>query len=128
LRLSLAQYRALAAFAQFGSDLDKATQSQLALGERLTEILKQPQYQPMDVEKQVLVIWAASNGFTDDVPVSDVRSFESELIRFVENSHPAILQNLREKKAVTDEIQKDLEQSLKDFKDVWAERAQAVAA
>src|SRR5436305_1461912 len=128
LRLSLAQYRALAAFSQFGSDLDKATQAQLALGERLTEILKQPQYQPMDVEKQVLVIWAANNGYTDDVPVADVRTFEAELLRFVENSHPGILQALREKKAVTDEIQKDLEQSLKDFKELWAERAQAAAA
>src|SRR5438093_2681844 len=125
LRLSLAQYRALAAFAQFGSDLDKATQSQLALGERLTEILKQPQYQPMDVEKQVLVIWTANNGFTDDVPVADVRAFEAELLRFIENSHPGILQKLREKKAVTDEIEKDLQQSLKDFKETWAERAQA---
>ncbi|HEV8588904.1 MAG TPA: F0F1 ATP synthase subunit alpha [Pyrinomonadaceae bacterium] len=128
LRLNLAQYRALAAFAQFGSDLDKATQAQLALGERLTEILKQPQYQPMDVEKQVLVIWAANNGYTDDVPVLDVRTFEAELLRFIENSHPAILQNLREKKAVTDEIEKDLHQSLKDFKETWSERAQAVAA
>jgi F-type H+-transporting ATPase subunit alpha len=128
LRLSLAQYRALAAFAQFGSDLDKATQAQLALGERLTEILKQPQYQPMDVEKQVLVIWAANNGYLDDVPVADVRSFEGELIRFIENSHPAVLQNLREKKAVTEEIEKDLHQSLKDFRETWAERAQAAAA
>ena len=128
LRLSLAQYRALAAFAQFGSDLDKATQAQLALGERLTEILKQPQYQPIDVEKQVLVIWAANKGFTDDVPVADVRAFEAELIRFIENSHPGILQALREKKAVTDDIEQDLQQSLKDFKEVWAERAQAVGA
>ena len=128
LRLSLAQYRALAAFAQFGSDLDKATQAQLALGERLTEILKQVQYQPMDVEKQVLIIWAATNGFTDDVPVADIRKFEAELLSFVENSHPGILQALREKKAITDEIQKDLEQSLKDFKDRWAENARAAAA
>src|ERR671939_197521 len=119
LRLDLAQFRELQAFAQFGSDLDKATQAQLALGERLTELLKQPQYQPMDVEKQVLVIWSANNGYTDDVPVADVRTFEAELIRFVENSHPGILQALREKKAVTDEIQKDLHQSLKDFKDRW---------
>jgi F-type H+-transporting ATPase subunit alpha len=128
LRLSLAQYRALAAFAQFGSDLDKATQSQLALGERLTEILKQPQYQPVDVEKQVLIIWAANSGYTDDVPVADVRSFETELLRFMENSHPGVLQALRDKKAVTDEIEKDLNQSLKDFKEVWAERSQAAAA
>ncbi len=128
LRLDLAQYRELAAFAQFGSDLDKTTQAQLARGQRLTEILKQPQYQPMDVEKQVLIIWAATNGFTDDVAIEDVRKFETELLKFIENSHPGVLQNLREKKAVTDDIKKDLEQSLKDFKDVWAERAQAVAA
>src|SRR5712692_3680504 len=128
LRLSLAQYRALAAFAQFGSDLDKATQAQLALGERLTEILKQPQYEPMDVEKQVLIIWAATNGFTDDVPVENIRKFEAELLRFIENSHPAVLSKLREKKAIDDEIQKDLEQSLKDFKERWAEDARAAAA
>jgi F-type H+-transporting ATPase subunit alpha len=128
LRLDLAQYRELAAFAQFGSDLDKATQAQLSRGQRLTEILKQPQYQPMDVEKQVLIIWSATNGFTDDVPVEDLRKFEEEVLRFVENSHPAVLQKLREKKAITDEIQKDLEQSLKDFKDTWAKNAQAAAA
>src|SRR5256712_7086058 len=124
LRLNLAQYRDLAAFAQFGSDLDRATQSQLALGERLTEILKQPQYQPMDVEKQVLLIWCATNGFTDDVAVEDIRKFETDLLKFIENSHPGVLQRLREKKAITDEIQKDLEQSLKDFKEVFQVRTE----
>jgi F-type H+-transporting ATPase subunit alpha len=128
LRLSLAQYRALAAFAQFGSDLDKATQAQLALGERLTEILKQAQYQPIDVEKQVLVIWTANNGYTDDVAVSDVRAFEAELVRFIENSHPAVLQTMREKKALDKDIEGELHQSLKDFKETWKERAQAAAA
>jgi len=128
LRLDLAQYRELAAFAQFGSDLDKATQAQLARGQRLTEILKQPQYQPMEVEKQVLIIWSAINGFTDDIPVEDIKKFEAELLSFIENSHPAVMQKIREKKAITDEIQKDLEQSLKDFKDRWAESARAAAA
>src|SRR5467141_3598095 len=128
LRLDLAQYRELAAFAQFGSDLDKATQAQLARGQRLTEILKQPQYVPMDVEKQMLIIWSAINGFTDDVAIEDIRKFETELLRFIENSHPAVLQTLREKKAITDEIKSDLEQSLKDFKDRWAEDARAAAA
>ena len=128
LRLDLAQYRELAAFAQFGSDLDKATQAQLARGQRLTEILKQPQYQPMDVEKQVLIIWSAINGFTDDIPVEDIKKFEAELLSFIENSHPAVMQKIREKKAITDETQKDLEQSLKDFKDRWAENARAAAA
>ena len=128
LRLDLAQYRELAAFAQFGSDLDKATQAQLARGERLTEILKQPQYLPMDVEKQVLIIWSAINGYIDDVPVERIKKFESELVRFIENSHPGVLQALREKKAIDADIQKDLEQSLKDFKERWAEEVQAVAA
>src|SRR5216684_1791455 len=113
LRLDLAQYRELAAFAQFGSDLDKATQAQLARGQRLTEILKQPQYQPMHVENQVLVIWAATKGFTDDVPVENIRKFEADLLRFIENSHPGVLQRIREKKAIDDEIKSDLTQSLK---------------
>jgi F-type H+-transporting ATPase subunit alpha len=121
LRLDLAQFRELQAFAQFGSDLDKATQAQLARGQRLTEILKQPQYQPMDVASQVLVIWAATNGYVDDVPVEDVRRFETELLRFVENSHPGLLQSIRDKGSLTDEIKADLVQALKDFKDRWSE-------
>ncbi|HEY6045569.1 MAG TPA: F0F1 ATP synthase subunit alpha [Pyrinomonadaceae bacterium] len=128
LRLSLAQYRALAAFAQFGSDLDKATQAQLALGERLTEILKQPQYQPMDVEKQIIAIWAANKGYADDVPVLDVRKFESEMVRFIENSDPGVLQKMRERKAIDDDIEKDLTTSLKDFKDSWNKKVAAAAA
>jgi F-type H+-transporting ATPase subunit alpha len=128
LRLDLAQYRELAAFAQFGSDLDKATQAQLARGQRLTEILKQPQYQPMDVEKQVLIIWAAINGFTDDVPVEDIRKFETSLTTFIEESDPALLQKIREKKAITDDITADLQLTLKDFKDEWAKDAKAAAA
>ncbi|HEY3027819.1 MAG TPA: F0F1 ATP synthase subunit alpha [Pyrinomonadaceae bacterium] len=127
LRLDLAQFRELQAFAQFGSDLDKATQSQLARGRRLMEILKQPQYQPMDVEEQVLIIWAAINGHTDDVGVENVRRFEAELLRFVENSHPALLQMIREKKAIDDTIKADLQQALADFKERWAEEAVAVA-
>jgi F-type H+-transporting ATPase subunit alpha len=124
LRIDLAQYRELAAFAQFGSDLDKATQSQLARGQRLVEILKQPQYQPMDVEKQVLVIWAATNGHVDDVPVEQVQRFEAELLRFVENAHPGVLQNISEKKSLTDEIKAELTQVLTDFKDRWNEETQ----
>src|SRR6266568_4359225 len=122
LRLDLAQFRELQAFAQFGSDLDKATQSQLARGQRLTEILKQPQYQPMSVEKQVLVIWAATNGHVDDIAIENVRRFEADLLQFVENSHPALLQSIREKKSLTDEITSDLQQALQDFKELWKER------
>jgi F-type H+-transporting ATPase subunit alpha len=122
LRIDLAQFRELQAFAQFGSDLDKATQAQLARGQRLVEILKQPQYQPMPVENQIFVIWAASNGYADDVPVEDVRGFEAELLKFVENAHPGLLQSIREKKSLTEEITSDLKQVLSDFKDMWAER------
>src|SRR5687768_1682871 len=119
LRLDLAQFRELQAFAQFGSDLDRATQAQLARGQRLTEILKQPQYQPMDVEKQVLVIWSATNGHTDDIPVEQIRRFESELLSFVENSHPGLFNSIREKKTITDDIKADLNQALGDFKAMW---------
>jgi F-type H+-transporting ATPase subunit alpha len=125
LRLELAKFRELQAFAQFGSDLDKATQAQLARGQRLTEILKQPQYQPMDVEKQVLVIWSATNGHTDDIPVEDVKRFEKDLLEFVENSHPGLLTANREKKTITDEIKSDLKQVLGDFKDMWSKRGES---
>jgi F-type H+-transporting ATPase subunit alpha len=119
LRLDLAQFRELQAFAQFGSDLDKATQAQLARGQRLTEILKQPQYQPMDVEKQVLVIWSATNGYTDDIAVEDVRRFETGLLAFVENSHPGLLADIREQKSLTEDIKAGLRQVLEDFKVEW---------
>ncbi len=121
LRIDLAQFRELAAFAQFGSDLDKATQAQLARGSRLVEILKQPQYKPMDVEKQVLIIWAATNGHLDDIPVEQAQRFESELLRFVENANPGVLHKIRDEKSLTDEIKAEMTQLLKDFKDRWNE-------
>jgi F-type H+-transporting ATPase subunit alpha len=124
LRIDLAQFRELAAFAQFGSDLEKATQDLLARGSRLVEILKQPQYKPMDVEKQVLVIWAASNGHVDDIPVEQVQGFEKELLRWVENANPQVLQNIREQKKLTDELEADLTQVLTDFKVRWNEESQ----
>src|SRR5215203_4176820 len=120
LRLDLAQFRELQAFAQFGSDLDKATQAQLARGQRLTEILKQPQYQPVDIEKQVLVIWSATNGFTDDVAIEDIRRFELSLLKFVENSHPGLLSDIREQKSLTEDIKAGLRQVLEDFKVEWS--------
>ena len=95
LRLDLAQYRELAAFAQFGSDLDKATQAQLNRGARLVEILKQPQYEPLPVERQVAIIYAGTNGYLDNVAVSDVRAFETELYTFIETRHPNVLQRHR---------------------------------
>ncbi|HEU4836335.1 MAG TPA: F0F1 ATP synthase subunit alpha [Pyrinomonadaceae bacterium] len=123
LRLDLAQFRELQAFAQFGSDLDKATQAQLARGQRLTEILKQPQYEPMDVEKQVLVIWAATNGYTDDIAIEDIRRFETGLHKFVENSHPGLLAEIAQKKSLTDEIKAGLKQVLEDFKHNWSKES-----
>ena len=98
LRIDLAQYRELAAFAQFGSDLDKSTQAQLERGKRLTEILKQPQYKPMDVLEQVLIIWTVSNGLCDDVAVEDLKRFEEELTKFAKEAHPGVLNTLRDKK------------------------------
>jgi F-type H+-transporting ATPase subunit alpha len=123
LRIDLAQFRELQAFAQFGSDLDRQTQAQLARGQRLVEILKQPQYQPMEVEKQVLLIWAATNGHLDEVPVDQVRRFESEMLRFIENAHPGVLANIREKKSFTDEIKAELKQLVSDFKGGWSDKA-----
>jgi len=116
LRLDLAQYRALAAFAQFGSDLDKASQAQLNRGRRLTEILKQPQYKPLPVEKQVLILYAGTNAFLDDIPVERCLQFEAELYRHVENGHPEILSTIREKKAIDDALKAQIEAMLKDFK------------
>jgi F-type H+-transporting ATPase subunit alpha len=115
LRLDLAQYRELAAFAQFGSDLDKATQAQLNRGRRLVEILKQPQYQPLAVEKQVMIVYAATKGFLDSVAIEDVRRYEEELYRFLETRHAAVLSGIAEKKIIDDELKAGIEAALKDF-------------
>src|SRR6185503_3415894 len=98
-------------------------QAQLARGQRLTEILKQPQYQPMDVQKQVLVIWAATNGYTDDIAIEDVKRFETSLLTFVENSHPGLLADIADKKILTDEIKAGLKQVLEDFKLEWQKQS-----
>jgi F-type H+-transporting ATPase subunit alpha len=115
LRLELAQYRELAAFAQFGSDLDKATQAQLNRGKRLVEMLKQPQYQPLGVEQQVAIIFAATNGYLDAVPVEQVRQYEDELYRFFETRYPGVLTSIASKKALDDEIKHSLAEALKEF-------------
>ncbi len=123
LRLELAQYRALAAFAQFGSDLDKASQAQLNRGQRLVEILKQGQYSPLPVEKQILAIFAGTNAYLDDLPVEQCREFEAELYRFVEGTHPATLAALREKKLFDDELRAETHAVLKEFREKFlAER------
>ena len=116
LRLALAQYREMAAFAQFGSDLDAATQRQLNRGARLVEILKQPQYKPVPVEKQVLVVYAANNGFIDQYPVSAVRRYETELLSFVESKHGQLLADIRQKKALDAELEGRIKAAMEEFK------------
>jgi F-type H+-transporting ATPase subunit alpha len=118
LRLDLAQYRDLAAFAQFGTEqLDKATQQQLARGQRLMEILKQDQYQPLSVENQVLIIFAASNKYLDDIPVNECRRFELELYPFIETNYSGLLKSLREKKAFDDTNRAEAKKALDAFKE-----------
>jgi len=115
LRLDLAQYRELAAFAQFGSDLDKATQAQLNRGARLVEILKQPQYQPLGVEKQVAIIFAGTNGFLDPIPTPAIRRYEEEMYRFLETRRPGILTGIAEKKQIDDGLKAELTSALQEF-------------
>ena len=116
LRLSLAQYRALAAFAQMGSELDKASMAQLTRGARMVEILKQGQYSPIPVEKQIAIIYAGTNGMLDDLPLDQIRAFEQELYRFLENAHPAILITIKEKKTIDDDLKGKLNSALQEFK------------
>lgn len=116
LRLDLAQYRELAAFAQFGSDLDKASQNQLNRGKRWVEVLKQGQFAPIPVEKQVAIIFAGSNGFLDDVPVEDIRRFETELYQYLDNSRPEVLQGIRDTRDLNDQNKANLNSALKEFK------------
>jgi len=115
LRLDLAQYRELASFAQFGSDLDKATQQQLARGQRLVEILKQPQYQPLPVEKQVLIVFTATNGYFDNVEVSAIGGLEQDLYQFVDSRHAALLQEIADKKILDDGMKSRMHDVLKEF-------------
>jgi F-type H+-transporting ATPase subunit alpha len=115
LRLDLAQYRELAAFAQFGSDLDKSTMNQLNRGRRLVEVLKQQQYQPLPVEKQVIIIYAATNGYLDSVPVEQVRAYELELYTFLDSRKASLLSQLAEKKAIDDTIKAELNAALEEF-------------
>jgi len=117
LRLELAQYRELAAFAQFSSDLDKTTQELLARGDRMVEILKQNQYVPMPLEKQVMIIYAGVNGYLDDVPVKECSIFEKKFLQFMEEHHPEIGKGISEQKVLTESIEKDLKASIVEFKE-----------
>lgn len=119
LRLELAQYRELEAFAQFGSELDKTTQAQLARGMRLVEVLKQPQYKPIPVEKQILIIYAATNGYVDQYPVEAIGKYEEDLYTFFETKHPEILQEIREKKTLDDELKTKINKALDELKELF---------
>jgi F-type H+-transporting ATPase subunit alpha len=115
LRLDLAQYRELAAFAGFGSDLDAATQAQLTRGERLVEILKQPQYQPLPMEKQVTIIFAGTKGFLDKFPVNTLADYEKELYSYIETNEPSIFTELQEKQAISPELEEKMKKTLATF-------------
>jgi F-type H+-transporting ATPase subunit alpha len=117
LRLDLAQYREMAAFAQFGSDLDPATQRQLNRGSRLVEILKQGQYEPLPVEKQILIVYAGTNGFVDHLPVSAIKKYEQELFAFVESKYPELLQEIVKKRELNDELRQKMNKVLEEFKE-----------
>ena len=127
LRLDLAQYRELAAFAQFGSDLDKSTQSQLNRGARLVEILKQPQYEPLPVERQVAIIYAGTNGYLDTVALSDVARFATDLYAFIEARHPNLLSGIADKKELDDQLKATLDGAVKTFAGEFASKKAAAA-
>src|SRR5690242_273363 len=128
MKLELAQYRELAAFAQFGSDLDKATQNQLNRGKRLVEILKQDLFQPLPFSKQILIIFAGTGGFLDDMPVEQIREFEKELYKFVDTMNPRLLDSIMQKKTIDDAMKAEIEKTLKEFKQRFvSERQTAVA-
>jgi F-type H+-transporting ATPase subunit alpha len=127
MKLDLAQYRELAAFAQFGSDLDKATQNQLNRGQRLVEVLKQKQFSPLPFSKQILIIYAGTNGFLDDLPVDQVRDFEAELYKYVDATNPGVLRTIMEKKILDDNLKAELSKIIKECKETFATERQAVS-
>jgi F-type H+-transporting ATPase subunit alpha len=120
LRLDMASYRELAAFALMASDLDKATQSQLTRGQRMQEILKQPQYEPMALENQVMVFYAGTNGYADAVPLEKMKKWETDLIRYLGTSHPDLGRDIAERKQISPETEKKLREALDAFKTTWA--------
>ena len=127
LRLDLAQYREMAAFAQFAADLDAATRAQLERGERLTELLKQDQYVPLAVEKQILIVYAGTQGYTDKLPVDSLRRYERELYEYVDQKHPELWTNIVEKKELTDELKTQLDKVLKEFTSAFSKSLEASA-
>ncbi|MFQ5901937.1 MAG: F0F1 ATP synthase subunit alpha, partial [Thermodesulfobacteriota bacterium] len=126
LRLELAQYRELAAFAKFGTDLDKATQAQLNRGGMLVEILKQPQYQPMPVEEQIMIIWVAVNGYLDDIPKEQAKKFESGFLEFMKDKFPQVGEEISSKMELTEDITNTLETTVKEFKEAFCNKGDSV--
>ena len=126
MKLELAQYRELAAFAQFGSDLDKATQAQLNRGQRLVEILKQGQFSPLPFSKQILIILAGTSGFLDDLPVEQVRPFEAELYKFVDATNAGLLRTIMEKKILDDNLKAEMSKVIKEAKETFVAEQAAV--
>jgi F-type H+-transporting ATPase subunit alpha len=120
LRLDMAAFRELAAFAQFGSDLDKSTQAQLNRGRRMQEILKQPQYEPVSLEHQIAVIFAGTNGFADEVPVENMRQWEIDLVKYLDTSYPEIGKDVVKTNRITPETEQKLRDALSTFKATWS--------
>jgi len=116
LRLDLAQYRELAAFAQFGSDLDKATVAQLNRGQRMVELLKQDQYSPLPVEQQILIIFTGTNGYIDDIPITAVKKFEQEFLRFTSSKYQPLLSEIASKKQIDDDLKIRIKTIIEEFK------------
>ena len=119
LRMEMASYRELAAFAQLSSDLDKVTQAQLNRGQRLQEILKQPQYMPYSLGNQVISLFAATNGFADAIPTEKIRSWEAALLRFMDTSYPEVGQDILEKKQITADTEAKMRQAIQTFNSSW---------
>jgi F-type H+-transporting ATPase subunit alpha len=128
LRLELANFRSLAAFAQFGSDLDAATKAQIDRGQRLTEVLKQNQYQPMPVQEQVAIIWAATNGYLDDVAVEDIRGFEAGLLESLRATRSDLLKTIETEGAISDETGEALKRAVTEFKQTHVASTTSAAA
>ena len=128
LRIDLAQFRELEAFAQFGSDLDKSTQNQLNRGRRLVEVLKQPQYQPLSVERQVLILFAGANGYLDQIKESDVADYERQLYEFFEVRHSTIIETLNEQKKMDDDLKTAITQAVEEFTTQFVEARKGAAA
>ena len=123
--MDMAQFRELAAFAQFGSDLDKATLQRLERGRRLTEILKQPQYEPVPLEEQVIVIYAGTQGYCDDVPAAEMRQYEQNVLTFMRAKHPAIGADIIAQKEITTETEEKLKAALEEFNQTWVAQEKA---